>query len=71
MRFKTYTEPWCTKDEVGKTMARFPSLPEQPHLADVFMRFSKGVWPLMAFHDEILPTRPVSTPAISATDHTA
>jgi len=54
MRFKTYTEPWCTKDEVGKTMARFPSLPEQPHLADVFMRFSKGVWPLMAFHDEIL-----------------
>lgn len=35
-------------------MARFPSLPEQPHLADVLKRFSKGVWPLMAFHDTIL-----------------
>jgi uncharacterized peroxidase-related enzyme len=35
-------------------MARFPSLPERPHLTDVFKRFSKGVWPLMAFHDAIL-----------------
>lgn len=35
-------------------MARFPSLPDQPHLADVFRRFSKGAWPLMQFHDEIL-----------------
>ncbi|MGB5586897.1 MAG: peroxidase, partial [Gammaproteobacteria bacterium] len=35
-------------------MARFASLPEQPQLADVFKRFSEGVWPLMAFHDAIL-----------------
>jgi uncharacterized peroxidase-related enzyme len=35
-------------------MARFPSLPDQPHLSDVFQRFSKGAWPLMAFHDAIL-----------------
>ena len=35
-------------------MARFPSLPEQPHLADVFRRFGRGVWPLCAFHDIVL-----------------
>ncbi len=35
-------------------MSRFPSLPDQPHLADVFKRFRKGVWPLLSFHDEIL-----------------
>ena len=35
-------------------MARFPSLPDQPHLSDVFQRFSKGAGPLMAFHDAIL-----------------
>jgi uncharacterized peroxidase-related enzyme len=35
-------------------MARFPSLPEQPHLADVFSRFGRGVWPLCEFHDILL-----------------
>ena len=35
-------------------MARFPSLPEQPHLSDVFQRFTRGVWPLLSFHDAIL-----------------
>ncbi len=35
-------------------MARFPSLPDQPHLADVFKRFSRGVWPLLEFHDDVL-----------------
>ncbi len=35
-------------------MARFPSLPENPHLADVFQRFPKGVWSLMRFHDHAL-----------------
>lgn len=35
-------------------MSRFPSLPDRPHLADVFKRFYKGVWPLLEFHDAIL-----------------
>lgn len=35
-------------------MARFPSLPEQPHLSDVFQRFGRGVWPLCEFHDVVL-----------------
>ena len=35
-------------------MSRFPSLPENPHLADVFKRFTRGVWPLLDFHDAIL-----------------
>lgn len=35
-------------------MARFPSLPEQPHLADVFRRFGRGVWPLCEYHDIVL-----------------
>jgi uncharacterized peroxidase-related enzyme len=35
-------------------MPRFPSLPEQPHLADVFKRFGRGVWPLCEFHDVVL-----------------
>lgn len=35
-------------------MARFPSLPEQPHLADVFKRFGLGVWPLCEYHDIVL-----------------
>jgi len=35
-------------------MARFPSLPEQPHLADVFKRFGRGIWPLCEFHDIVL-----------------
>lgn len=35
-------------------MARFPSLPEQPHLADVFRIFGRGVWPLCEFHDIVL-----------------
>ena len=35
-------------------MSRFPSLPDNPHLADVFKRFSQGVWPLLDFHDAIL-----------------
>ena len=35
-------------------MARFPSLPDNPHLADVFQRFPKGIWSLMKFHDHAL-----------------
>jgi uncharacterized peroxidase-related enzyme len=35
-------------------MARFPSLPEKPHLADVFKRFGRGVWPLCEYHDIVL-----------------
>lgn len=35
-------------------MALFPSLPEVPHLADVFKRFPKGLKPLLAFHDIVL-----------------
>ena len=35
-------------------MSRLPSLPENPHLADVFTRFPRGVQPLLAFHDEVL-----------------
>ena len=35
-------------------MAQFPSLPDFPHLSDVFKRFPKGAMPLMAFHDEVL-----------------
>ena len=32
-------------------MSRFPSLPETPHLSDVFKAFGRGVWPLTEFHD--------------------
>lgn len=35
-------------------MARFPSLPEHAHLADVFRHFGRGVWPLCEFHDIVL-----------------
>ena len=35
-------------------MARFPSLPEQPHLADAFKRFGRGIWPLCEYHDAVL-----------------
>ena len=35
-------------------MSRLPSLPDTPHLIDVFKRFSRGVQPLMQFHDDIL-----------------
>lgn len=35
-------------------MARFPSLPEQPHLADLFKHFGRGIWPLCEFHDIVL-----------------
>ncbi len=35
-------------------MARLPSLPEKPHLLDVFKRFPRGVQPLLSFHDEVL-----------------
>ncbi len=35
-------------------MSRLPSLPEQPHLMDVFKRFPRGVEPLLAFHDQVL-----------------
>jgi uncharacterized peroxidase-related enzyme len=35
-------------------MARFPSLPEQPHLSDVFRQFGRGVWPLCELHDIVL-----------------
>jgi uncharacterized peroxidase-related enzyme len=35
-------------------MSRFPSVPEDPHLGQVFHRFPKGVMSLCRFHDEIL-----------------
>ncbi len=35
-------------------MSRLPSLPDQPHLMDVFKRFPRGVEPLLAFHDQVL-----------------
>ncbi len=35
-------------------MARLPSLPDQPHLIDVFRRFPRGVQPLLQYHDEVL-----------------
>jgi len=35
-------------------MARFPSLPENPQLGDVFKRFPKAVWPLCEYHDILL-----------------
>ena len=35
-------------------MSRFPSLPDQPHLADVFKRFPRGALPLMEWHDALL-----------------
>ena len=35
-------------------MALFPSLPEIPHLSDVFKRFPKGLAPLLNLHDAFL-----------------
>ncbi len=35
-------------------MARFPSLPENPQLGDVFKRFPKAVWSLCEYHDILL-----------------
>ena len=35
-------------------MARFPSLPERPLLADVFKRFPQGIAPLLEYHDVLL-----------------
>lgn len=35
-------------------MALMPSLPETPHLSDVFKRFPKGLAPLFALHDAFL-----------------
>jgi uncharacterized peroxidase-related enzyme len=35
-------------------MALFPSLPETPHLADVFKAFPAQVRPLLAYHDALL-----------------
>ncbi len=35
-------------------MALFPSLPEIPHLSDVFKRFPKGLSPLLEIHDNFL-----------------
>ena len=35
-------------------MARFPTLPEDTHLADVFKAFPAGVIPLLEYHDIIL-----------------
>lgn len=35
-------------------MSRFPSLPETPHLSDVFRRFPRGVRPLLEYHDVLL-----------------
>ncbi|MEQ8691448.1 MAG: hypothetical protein RIC89_11500 [Pseudomonadales bacterium] len=35
-------------------MSRFPTLPEVPHLSDVFKSFGRGVWSLTEFHDIVL-----------------
>ena len=35
-------------------MALFPSLPENPHLADVYRAFPEAVKPLLAYHDALL-----------------
>lgn len=35
-------------------MVKFPSLPESPHLSDVFQKFGRGIWPLTDFHDIVL-----------------
>lgn len=35
-------------------MSNFPSLPESPHLSDVFRKFGRGVWQLTDFHDIVL-----------------
>ena len=35
-------------------MSRFPSLPDNPHLSDVFKRFPRGAWTLLKYHDELL-----------------
>lgn len=35
-------------------MALFPSLPETPHLADVYKRFPEHVKPLLVYHDLLL-----------------
>ncbi len=35
-------------------MARFPSLPDEPQLLDVFRRFPDGLLPLLEYHDAVL-----------------
>lgn len=35
-------------------MTLFPSLPDKPHLADVFRRFPEHVKPLLDYHDRLL-----------------
>ena len=35
-------------------MGQFPSLPDIPHLSDVFKRFPKGLGPLLKLHDAFL-----------------
>lgn len=35
-------------------MALFPSLPEAPHLADVFKAFPEQARPMLAYHDSLL-----------------
>ena len=37
-----------------KKMSLFPSLPPEPHLADVFKAFPETVKPLLAYHDVLL-----------------
>ncbi len=44
-------------------MSRFPSLPAEPHLSDVFQRFPRGVWSLMEYHDALLRGESEFTPA--------
>ena len=43
-------------------MSRFPSLPDKPHLIDVFKRFPRGVQPLLEFHDAVLRADSELTP---------
>jgi uncharacterized peroxidase-related enzyme len=35
-------------------MPKFPSLPPDPQLTDVFRRFPRGLWPLCEYHDAVL-----------------
>jgi uncharacterized peroxidase-related enzyme len=35
-------------------MPKFPSLPPDPQLTDVFRRFQRGLWPLCEYHDAVL-----------------
>jgi len=54
VKTSTPGQPVLITQSKGQHMARFPSLPEQPHLSDVFRQFGRGVWPLCELHDIVL-----------------